>query len=182
MPVSCSGKGACARGPTPWKGPDFTNKWPCSRLVSAARQCQKLHNWRFWKIRAQGRPAQYAPRARPRSIWTRKFSGVESCHTREYKMTNILETLSWIAAVVAIPVAVIGWFFASGKEKINKSRASRGGKATSGDVRVDGTAGIVTGHHSPMNVHLTVGGNGSHVYEKRNTMFKITRKLIDEAT
>lgn len=30
-------------------------------------------------------------------------------------MTTSLETLSWIAAVAAIPVAVIGWFVAAGK-------------------------------------------------------------------
>jgi hypothetical protein len=90
-----------------------------------------------------------------------------------------LETLAWIAAIVAIPVAVIGWFF-GGKKKINKSVASASG-AISGDVRVDGSAGFVTGHHSPMNVHLTVGGN-TDVYEKRNTIFNATRKLIDESS
>jgi hypothetical protein len=96
-------------------------------------------------------------------------------------VTNTLETLSWIAAVVAIPVAVIGWFVATGKKKINKSVASRDGIATSGDVRVDGRAGFVTGHNSPMNVSLTVGGSGNESYSKREAVFKATRKLIDEA-
>src|ERR1700730_5237063 len=35
MPVSCSGKGACARGPAPWKGPDFKNK--CADAISGPR-------------------------------------------------------------------------------------------------------------------------------------------------
>jgi hypothetical protein len=70
-------------------------------------------------------------------------------------MVNTLETLSWIAAVVAVPVAVIGWFF-GGKRKTNQSVARRGATASAGDVRV-GTAGIVTGHNSPVSFELTLG-------------------------
>ena len=96
-------------------------------------------------------------------------------------MASTLETLSWIAAIAAIPVAVIGWFFASSKEKINKSAASRGGVAISGDVLAHGCAGFVTGDNSPMNVNLTVGGDHNESYERRNAVFRATRNLLDEA-
>jgi len=70
-------------------------------------------------------------------------------------MASTLETWSWIAAITAVPVAivlaVIGWFV-SAKRKTNKSIA-RGGAAISGDVYTS-TAGIVTGHNSPVTFQL----------------------------
>ncbi len=73
-------------------------------------------------------------------------------------MGNTLETWSWIAAVVAVPVAVvlsvIGWFV-SAKRKTNKSVANTDGTAISGDVHA-GAAGIVTGHNSPVSLKLTL--------------------------
>ncbi len=64
----------------------------------------------------------------------------------------MLETLSWVAAIIAVPVAVIGWF-ASGARRTNKSVASKGGTAISGDMHVE-EAGIVAGHNSHVNVSL----------------------------
>jgi hypothetical protein len=69
-------------------------------------------------------------------------------------MVDTLETLSWIATIVAVPAIIGGWFFAS-KRKTNKSVASRGATAISGDVHA-GAASIATGHHSPVNVNVTV--------------------------
>jgi hypothetical protein len=96
-------------------------------------------------------------------------------------MDNTLETWSWIAAIAVIPLTVIGWFVAGGKKKINKSAASRGGVASSGDVRVDGPGSFATGHNSPVNVNLTVGGNGSEARERRYAVYRAARSLIDEA-
>ena len=96
-------------------------------------------------------------------------------------MPSTLETLSWIATVVAIPVAVIGWFFVSGKKKNNNSVAKRGGAAIAGDVRVDGPAGFVTGHQSPVSVNLTVAGKENDAYERRHAVYRTTRRLIEEA-
>jgi hypothetical protein len=47
----------------------------------------------------------------------------------------MLETLSWIAAIIAVPVAVVGWFM-SGTRKAIKSVASKGGTAISADMHV----------------------------------------------
>jgi hypothetical protein len=69
-------------------------------------------------------------------------------------MTPILETLSWIAAIIAVPIAVIGWF-ASGARRTNKSVASNGGTAISGDMHVEG-AGVVAAHNSHVKVSLAV--------------------------
>jgi hypothetical protein len=55
-----------------------------------------------------------------------------------------LEAAAWIAAIAVLPLTVIGWFFAGGKKKINKSQ-SRDGIAISG---------VRTGHNSPVNVTL----------------------------
>lgn len=63
-------------------------------------------------------------------------------------MTNILETGAWIAAIAVLPLTVIGWFFASGKRKINKSQSTSG-------IAV---SGVSTGHNSPVSiVNLRVG-------------------------
>jgi hypothetical protein len=96
-------------------------------------------------------------------------------------MANTLETLSWIAGIIGIPMTVMGWYLVGGKKKINKSVANGDATAISGDVRVDGPAGFVTGHNSPLSVTLTVGGNGNDAYERRYAVFRDARKLIDEA-
>jgi hypothetical protein len=95
-------------------------------------------------------------------------------------MAISLETLSWIASIVAVPVAVIGWFV-SAKWKTNKAVASKGGIATSGDVRADG-AGIVAGHNSPVSFNLSVGVNrqGADTYEKRYAVLQSTRAFLNE--
>jgi hypothetical protein len=99
----------------------------------------------------------------------------------EFLMAGTLETLSWIAAVDAVPIAVIGWFASSGKKKVNKSVAKSGSLAISGDVLVDGRAGVVTGHNSPVNVNVTVTGSERDQYEKRYAVYRATRALIDQA-
>ena len=75
-------------------------------------------------------------------------------------MANPLETWSWIAAIIAVPVtvvlAVVGWFIAA-KQKNNKSAASADGIAISGDVH-SGNAGVATGHHSLVSLNITLGG------------------------
>jgi hypothetical protein len=63
-------------------------------------------------------------------------------------MMSMLETGAWIAAIVVLPLTVIGWFFAGGKKNTNKSQ-SRGGVAI---------AGVSTGHNSPLTV-INLGGN-----------------------
>jgi hypothetical protein len=56
-----------------------------------------------------------------------------------------LETAAWIATIVILPLTVIGWFVAGGKQKkINKSH-SRGGIAISG---------VRTGHNSRVDLTL----------------------------
>jgi len=107
------------------------------------------------------------------------LQGVRRRGAREtFEMVSTLETLSLIATIVAVPVMIIGWFFSS-RRKINKSVASRGATATTGDVH-SGTAGIVTGHHSPVNLNLTVSENESHAYERRHAAFRAVRSLIDD--
>jgi hypothetical protein len=76
---------------------------------------------------------------------------------------------------------VIGWFASSGKKKVNKSVAKNGSMAISGDVLVDGRAGFVTGHNSPVNVTLTATGSERDQYEKRYAVYRVTRALIDHA-
>jgi hypothetical protein len=53
-------------------------------------------------------------------------------------MALTLETMSWIAGIAAVPVAVvlavIGWS-KSGKQKTNNSTVGKGGTAISGDLR-----------------------------------------------
>jgi len=61
-------------------------------------------------------------------------------------LRETLETLSWIAAIVAVPVTVLVAWFTSGKRKNNKSIATKAALAISGDVRAD-AAHIVTGHN-----------------------------------
>jgi hypothetical protein len=95
-------------------------------------------------------------------------------------MTATLETLSGIAAIVALPIAVIGWFV-SAKRKTNKSVVSKGGVAISGDVHAD-RAGIVAGHNSSVSVILSVGENRQDAdsYEKRCAVLRTTRAFLDE--
>jgi hypothetical protein len=97
-------------------------------------------------------------------------------------MAVSLETLSWIASIVAVPVAVIGWFV-SAKWKANKAIASKGGIAASGDVRAD-SAGIAAGHNSPVSFNLSVGVNrqGFDKYERRYALLQSTRAFLDELT
>jgi hypothetical protein len=93
----------------------------------------------------------------------------------------MLETLSWIAAIIAVPVAVIGWFMSGGR-RTNKSVASKSGIAISGDMHV-GDAGIVAGHCSPLNVRLTVSKDTQHVelYERRYAIFQAVGEALNEA-
>jgi hypothetical protein len=97
------------------------------------------------------------------------------------EMASTLEMLSWIAAIAAIPVTVIGWFVASGKKEVNKSVAQSGSLAISGDVVVDGHAGFVTGHNSPIDVNLTLTGSERDQYERRYAVYRATRALMDQA-
>jgi hypothetical protein len=85
-------------------------------------------------------------------------------HTRDERietMGSALETWASIATIAAVPVgvmlAVIGWFLLPNR-KTNKSTGSIGGPAMAGDVHA-GTAGIVTGHNSPVNLQVTVEAN-----------------------
>jgi hypothetical protein len=48
-------------------------------------------------------------------------------------MTPVLETLSWIAAIVALPAAVVGWFVPAA-QKTTKSVTNKGGTATFGET------------------------------------------------
>jgi hypothetical protein len=90
-----------------------------------------------------------------------------------------LETWAQIAAIVGVPLMVIGWFVTTSKRKINKAAASRGGVANAGNVRVE-RAAIVTGHNSPVTV--TVEDNRGGEYEKRHAVFVATRRYLDQAT
>jgi hypothetical protein len=81
----------------------------------------------------------------------------------------MLETLSWIAAVVAVPVAVVGWF-ESGERTINNSSASRNGIAICGDS-------------SAFNINLTINQDTQRTehYERRYGVFQATGKALNEA-
>lgn len=100
-------------------------------------------------------------------------------------MTPMLETMSWIATIVAVPVAVmlaaIGRSV-SGKRKTNSSIGNNGGTAISGDVRVN-EAAIVTGHNSPVNVSLMVGKNEQDTdrSERRYPIFEAVGTALNEA-
>src|SRR5437879_5568522 len=93
----------------------------------------------------------------------------------------MLETLSWVAAIIAVPVAVVGWFV-SGSRRTNKSVANRGGTAISGDMHVK-DAGIVAGHNSPVSVSLTVSKETQQAdrYERRYAIFRAVGKALNEA-
>jgi hypothetical protein len=96
-------------------------------------------------------------------------------------MADTLETMSWIAAVVAVPVAIFGWFL-SGKRKTNKSIAGKGGTYISGDVRAN-RADIVAGHNSPVNVSLMASKdtqNADH-YDRRYAIFEAVGRALNEA-
>jgi hypothetical protein len=69
-------------------------------------------------------------------------------------MSQMLETWSWVAAIAAVPIAIIGWFLSS-KRRTNKSFVNKGGTAISGDMHVE-KAGVVTGHNSHVNVNFAV--------------------------
>jgi hypothetical protein len=96
-------------------------------------------------------------------------------------MAATLETMSWIAAVVAVPVAIFGWFL-SGNRKTNKSLAGNGGSATSGDVRAN-RAGIVAAHNSPVNVSLMVSKDtrNADLYDRRYAIFEAVGRALNEA-
>lgn len=64
-----------------------------------------------------------------------------------------LGTWAAIAAIVVVPLMVIGWFVTNGKT--NKATAREGGTAIAEDIRAD-RAKIVTGHKSPVNLSVTV--------------------------
>jgi hypothetical protein len=93
----------------------------------------------------------------------------------------VLETLSWIAAIIAVPVAVIGWFL-PGRRTNNKSVVRNGGTAISGDLRVE-NASIVTGHNSPLNVSLKVSKDtqAGDRYARRYAIFESVGKALNEA-
>ena len=96
-------------------------------------------------------------------------------------MTSMLETLSWIAAIVAVPVAVVGWR-ASGAGRTTKSIVSKGGTAISGDMHVK-KAGIVAGHNSHVEVSLAVSRDTQNAdrYERRYAIFQAVGKALNEA-
>jgi hypothetical protein len=96
-------------------------------------------------------------------------------------MIPMLETLSWVAAITAVPVAVIGWFVSGGRTT-NKSIVSKGGTAISGDMHVE-NAGIVTGHNSPLNVSLSVSKDtkAADRYDRRYAVFEAVGKALNEA-
>jgi hypothetical protein len=96
-------------------------------------------------------------------------------------MTPMLETLSWVAAIIAVPVAVIGWF-ASGARRTNKSVASKGGTAISGHMHVE-EAGIVAGHNSQVKVSLAVSKDTRDAdrYERRYAIFQAVGTALNEA-
>jgi hypothetical protein len=96
-------------------------------------------------------------------------------------MFGTLETMSWIAAIVAVPVTIVGWFL-SGKQKTNKAVAGKGGTAIFGHVRAEG-AGIVAGHNSPVNVSLTVSKDTQNAdrYERRYAIFEAVGRALNEA-
>jgi hypothetical protein len=96
-------------------------------------------------------------------------------------MTSMLETWSWIAAIVAVPVAVVGWFV-SGAQKTNKAVASKGGTAISGDMDAK-TAGIVAGHNSSVNVSLSFSNDTQNAdrCERRYAVFQVVGKALNEA-
>lgn len=77
-----------------------------------------------------------------------------------------LETWSWIAAIVAVPVAIIGWFV-SGKP--NRATAGAAGTAIAGNVKAR-NAGVVTGHNSAVNLNLTVIKDGKMLSAMRRAM------------
>jgi hypothetical protein len=84
----------------------------------------------------------------------------------------MLETLTWIAAITAVPVAVVGWF-TSGAGRTPESIVSKGGTATSGDMHVE-NAGIVTGHNSHVEVSLAVSRDAQDAdrYQRRHAIFQ----------
>lgn len=96
-------------------------------------------------------------------------------------MTPMLETWSWIAAIIAVPVAVVGWF-ASRAQKTNRAVASKGGTAISGDMDVK-TASIVAGHNSSVKVSVAVSNDTQHAdrYERRYAVFQAVSKGLNEA-
>ena len=96
-------------------------------------------------------------------------------------MTSMLETWSWIAAIIAVPVAVVGWFV-SGAQETNKAVASKGGTAISGDMDAK-TAGIVAGHNSSVNVSLSFSNDTQNAdrYERRYAVFQVVGKALNEA-
>jgi len=83
--------------------------------------------------------------------------------------------LAWIAAVLAVPVTIGGWFFGA-ERKTNKSVARRGTTATAGDIH-SGTSGIVTGHHSSVTLNLALGSES-----KEKTARLLARWVITAVT
>jgi hypothetical protein len=92
----------------------------------------------------------------------------------------MLETLSWIAAIIAVPVAIIGWF-TSGARETDKSVASEGATAISGDMHLK-EAGIVAGYNSAVNVSLTVNTDTQHAdrYETCYAIFQDVGRALNE--
>jgi|GEM_PF-2366857 len=97
-------------------------------------------------------------------------------------MPSALEMLSWIAGIVAVPVAVAGWFIDSSGRAI-RSRAGRNGVATAGDIHFDGT-GVVAGHHSAITINMasTPDEQNGDRYKRRYEALQSARLLIDEMT
>src|SRR5271170_5388918 len=99
-------------------------------------------------------------------------------------MTPTLETLSWIAGIVAVPVAVVlavcGWSM-SGRPKTSQATARTGGTAIAGNVHSD-VAGVVTGHNSAVNFNLTVdqGRQGAECYETRYAILRAVDAALKE--
>ena len=97
-------------------------------------------------------------------------------------MMSALETLSWIAGIVAVPVAVAGWFVGS-RGKAIRSQASGNGVATAGDIHARG-AGVVAGHHSPITINMASAQDEQHAdrYKRRYEALQSARLLIGEMT
>ncbi len=78
-------------------------------------------------------------------------------------MASSLETAAWIAAIAAIPVGMIGWFYA-GSRKTNKARAIDGASAASGDVKASGNT-VAFGHGNQITIALRSGSTNEELHE-----------------
>ena len=89
-----------------------------------------------------------------------------------------LETWSWIAAIAAVPVAIIGWFMT---RKTNQATAGSAGTAIAGNVNAR-NAGIVTGHNGAVTVNVAVDQRQRDVarYEARYAILRAVDAALEE--